>query len=157
MKLALDKKICAKVGEKLSYYIADSFVLYVKTLNYHWNMVGAGFFMYHKLLEEQYQELAEAVDLMAERIRMLDLKAPATMKEYLALTSLPEGKSNLSERKMIEELAKDNMFLVEHGSKVIAFCNDCEDEATADILIARIRAHDKNSWLLRSHLGLIKK
>lgn len=153
MKLALNKQIGNEIGKKLSYYLADSFILYTKTLNYHWNMHGPTFFMYHRLLEEQYKELAIAIDDMAERLRMLDQKAPATLKEYLNLTSLKEGQSSFSEKEMIKDLAQDNMFLVEQGSELIAFCNEKGDEGTADLLIERIRIHDKNSWLLRSHFS----
>jgi starvation-inducible DNA-binding protein len=136
---------------KLSHYLADSVVLYFKLLNYHWNMVGPEFFMYHKLLEEQYIDLAEAIDLIAERIRQLGPKAPASMQEFLDLTTMKEGKATKSQDQMIEELTQDHSNIVAHCKKLIEVFQDDGDEGTADILIERMRVHDKYAWLLRSH------
>lgn len=141
-----------EIAKKLSHFLADNFALYVKTLNYHWNMVGPEFFMYHKLLEEQYQELAEASDELAERIRMLGFQAPATMQDFLKLTCLKEGKAGLSQDKMIAELVKDHESMVSHAHGLIAFTDEKKDQGTSDLVIERLRFSDKAAWLLRSHL-----
>lgn len=135
----------------LSHFVADTAVLYVKTLNFHWNMVGPQFYMYHRLLEEQYKELAEALDELSERIRMLGGAAPGSMEEFLKLACLKESKSTLSQDTMIKELADSHESLIGHCHEVIAFSDSIGDQGTSDLLIERLRAHDKNAWLLRSH------
>src|ERR1700722_19813428 len=145
------------VVTQLSHFLADSFVLYVKTLNYHWNMVGTEFFMYHRLLEEQYGELAEASDSLAERIRQLGRPCPATMGEFLKLSSLKEGKSSNKQDVMVRELADDNALMEEILHKIIDFTDNALDQGTSDLLNERIRAHAKAGWLLRSHLTQKKR
>lgn len=142
-----------EIAKRLSHFLADNFVLYVKTLNFHWNMVGPEFFMYHKLLEEQYKELAEASDELAERIRMIGFQAPATMQEYLALTCLKEGKAKQTQDKMIADLVKDHESMVSHAHELIAFTDNAKDQGTSDLIIERLRFSDKAAWLLRSHLS----
>src|SRR5690349_8537607 len=105
MKRTLDDKTLDKINLKLAHFLADTFVLYTKTLNFHWNMVASEFFMYHKLLEEQYKGLAEALDELAERIRMLRGTAPGSMTEILKLACLKESTKHLSQEKMVHELA----------------------------------------------------
>lgn len=139
------------VAKRLSHYLADTALLYMKTLNYHWNMVGPEFFMYHKLLEGQYEELSEALDEIAERIRMLGPKAPATMKEYLELASLKEGKSTHTQDQMVHELIKDHESMVWSATQLISFSDEQEDAGTSDLIVKWLRFHDKNAWLLRSH------
>lgn len=138
--------------EVLASYTADTAVLYIKTLNFHWNMVGSEFFMYHRLLEEQYKELAEGLDELAERIRMLKGKAPGSMKEFLALSDLSEAEGTYSQKEMILELVHSNQWMVEQGKEIIQLSDSLKDPATSDLVIDRIRAHDKNAWLLKSHL-----
>lgn len=151
-KKSLSEKTMKDVCLKLGAFLADSFVLYTKTLNFHWNMEGPQFFMYHKLLEQEYEELAEANDEIAERIRMLGGKAPATLQEFLKLASLSEGKSTQSWEKMIQELVEDHETMVEKCHELIEFTNSVNDEGTSDLIVDRIRSHSKEAWLLRSHL-----
>ena len=139
------------VAKRLAHYLADTALLYMKTLNYHWNMVGPEFFMYHKLLEGQYGELSEALDEIAERIRMIGPKAPATMKEYLELTSLKEGKSTHTQDQMVQELVKDHEAMVWTATQLISLADEQEDQGTSDLIVRWLRFHDKNAWLLRSH------
>lgn len=141
------------VASALSHFLADTMVIYVKTLNFHWNMVGSEFFMYHKLLEEQYKALAEAGDELAERIRMLGKVAPATMEQWLQLASLKEAKGALSQEKMMRELTKDHETLLSHAHALIALSDKQGDQGTSDLIIERLRFHDKAAWLLRSHLS----
>lgn len=156
-KKTLDEKTIDQLTGKLAHFLADTFVLYVKTLNYHWNMVGPAFFMYHRLLEEQYKELAEASDTLAERIRQLGRICPATLGEYLKLTSLKEGKATTSQDGMIRELAEDHEKLEEALHQIIDFADNVLDQGTSDLFIDRIRAHSKAAWLLRSHFARKKR
>lgn len=141
------------ITRHLGHFLSDTFVLYVKTLNFHWNMVGREFFMYHKLLEEQYKELQEALDELAERIRMLGRKSPGSMKRFLGYAELKESHEELKAEQMIHELVDDHEKLVESGHKLINLTEEASDQGTADLLIKRIRSHAKQAWLLRSHLS----
>lgn len=145
----LNVNIC----KKLSHFLADSFVAYVQTLNFHWNMRGPEFFMYHKLLETQYKDLAEGIDELAERIRMLGGKAPGTLEAFLKLATLPETSKELSQKQMIEELAKSHKSLSERAHSLIQFTDEHQDPGTSDLLIERMRFHDMQRWLLHSHLA----
>jgi starvation-inducible DNA-binding protein len=152
MKKTLDDASIDQITSRLGHFLADTFVLYMKTLNFHWNMVGSEFFMYHRLLEEQYKKMAEAIDDLAERIRMLGRIAPASMGEFLKLACLKEAPSKLSMERMIHELVLDHEELVEHCHELIKFTDSVHDEGTSDLIIEQIRFHAKQAWLLRSHL-----
>ncbi len=108
--------------------------------------------MFHKLLQEQYENLAEASDEIAERIRMLQHTSPGSMGEFLKLSCLTESNTNLDDLQMIEELVSVHEKLVEHCRKIIEFTDSVEDYGTSDMLVTRMRDHDKQAWLLRSHL-----
>lgn len=148
----IDKKMLNEIIERLSCFTADTALIYFKTLNFHWNMVGPEFYMYHKLLEEQYEELAEGLDSLAERLRMLGAHAPASFAEYLALTSLKEPKGRLTQDKMVRELASDHLALVGIAHSLIDLCDEALDQGSSDLLIERLRFHDKAAWILDSHL-----
>lgn len=148
----LDNKTVDQITTKLAHFLSDTFVLYVKTLNFHWNMVGPEFFMYHHLLQKQYEELAEANDELAERIRMLGRSAPGSMQDFLQLSCLKESPANLHQNDMIQELVETHDTLIEHCHSLIKFTEEVLDQGTADLLIERIRSHSKQAWLLRSHL-----
>ncbi len=141
-----------QIAEKLSHFLSDTFVLYVKTLNFHWNMVGQEFYMYHRLLEKQYDELLEAADELAERIRMLGRTAPGSMKQFLNLCCLQESDAEKTAEQMVHELVEDHEAMVEHCHEIIKFTDKSQDQGTSDLLIERIRSHAKQAWLLRSHL-----
>ncbi len=151
-KKNLPEKTINQIAFKLGDFLADTFVLYVKTLNYHWNMTAANFYMYHKLLETQYQDLSEAADEIAERIRMLGRQAPATLASFLKLASLKEGASGVSQEKMIMDLAESHESMIEQSNMLIHFTTEAEDQGTADLIIKQIRFHEKQAWLLKSHL-----
>lgn len=148
----LTPQIIDQVAEKLAHFVADSFVLYVKTLNFHWNMVGREFFMFHRLLEEQYKELQEAIDEMAERLRQLGKEAPGSMKQFLELACLKESTGRLGLEQMVQELVDNHQQLIEHCHLLIAFTDKVLDQGTSDMLAQRIRSHAKQAWLLQSHL-----
>jgi len=141
-----------EIPKKLCHYLADGYVLYFKTLNFHWNMVGPQFYMYHKLLEDQYESLAKANDEIAERIRQLGSKSPGSMQEFLKLACMKESPNDLPMKEMIEALAQGHELMVKHGSDLVAFCDAHKDPGTSDMIVGRMRDHDKQVWLLRSHL-----
>ncbi|MCP5469185.1 MAG: DNA starvation/stationary phase protection protein [Chlamydiales bacterium] len=141
-----------EVIKKLSHFLADSYVLYIKTLNFHWNMTGSEFFMFHKLLQDQYEALAEASDDVAERIRQLGGKAPGSMAEFLKLACMKESLTDLSMTEMVRELVASHELMVKHAGEIIAYCDQNGDPGTSDMIVGRMRDHDKQAWLLRSHI-----
>lgn len=146
-----DKKVANRVA-KLSHFLADTTVLYFKTLNFHWNMVGEEFYMFHKLLEEQYKDLAVAMDDVAERIRQIGYPAPGSMAEMLKLAFLKENDKQLTQQQMIKTLAADHDDMVTQCHYLISFFDESEDPGSSDLIVDRLRAHDKIAWLLKSHL-----
>ncbi len=147
----LDAKIVDEIVSKLSTFLADHAVLYMKTLNFHWNMIGPHFFVFHRLLEEQYTELAISLDEIAEHIRSFDRLAPGSMQEFLQLARLKESPNTLSQDEMIYELIASNEMMSENCSELIAFADRCKAPATTDLLTQRLKIHEKAAWLLRSH------
>ena len=140
------------VIEALSHLLADSYTLYLKTHNYHWNVKGPMFNTLHTLFETQYTELALAVDEIAERIRALNAPAPGSYAAFSALTAIKEATDVPSATAMIEDLAADQATVVEAAKRVVAAGEAADDAATADLGVRRIDIHQKNSWMLRSHL-----
>ncbi|MBS4167430.1 DNA starvation/stationary phase protection protein [Parachlamydia sp. AcF125] len=139
------------ICKSLAQVLADTYILYVKTQNFHWNVVDPRFYSLHKMLEDQYAELAEALDEIAERMRMLNGKSPATMKKFLELGSLSEAEGGLSGDEMLQILINDHAALIKTVRKKIEEAQTLQDEGTADMLIQRLRAHEKNHWMLQSH------
>ncbi len=145
------KKMDAVI-ENLSRFLASTYVLYVKTQNFHWNVRGPRFHALHTLFEEQYRDLQDAVDTIAERIRALNHLSPGSMSEMLKLSQLSEAESSLTEDEMLSELAKDHETISRFLTEQIPLAQKEKDEGTADIYIERLRVHDKAAWMLRSHL-----
>ncbi len=142
-----------KTCEHLKPVLATSYSLLIKTHNYHWNVVGSDFPQYHELLEEQYNELFEAVDMIAERIRALQSKAPGSMAEFSALSKIPEGNKDASATDMMADLLDSHEKVIELLKEGVTISGDEGDDGTQDMLIERLRAHDKTAWMLRSILG----
>lgn len=140
------------VTEALKRVLADNYALYLKTQNYHWNVEGRHFKSLHVMFEEQYTALFAANDELAERIRQLGEKAPGTFAEFSKLTSIKEGNSELDENQMVKDLYVSNQQIVTTLKKAIAAAEKADDNATADMLVARIQAHDKAAWMLKSSL-----
>ncbi|MCA0402898.1 MAG: DNA starvation/stationary phase protection protein [Proteobacteria bacterium] len=136
------------VIKKLSVLMADTYALYLKTQNYHWHVTGPQFKSLHQLFEEQYLELAMAVDAVAERIRILGHKAPATFKEFESLKRLKDGNSSATANEMVTELANDHQTLVKDLNQAMALAEN--DEGTANLLADRIEAHEKTCWMLNA-------
>jgi len=143
-----------KIAAELSHLLADTYTLYLKSHNFHWNVTGPMFMSLHNLFEEQYTELAEAVDAIAERIRILGEKAPGTFREFLALTSLnTDDGTDLSSNQMVESLMQGHEQVVRTAKKVLSALEGANDEGTASLVGTRIETHEKAAWMLRSLLG----
>ncbi len=138
----------SEVANKLSVILADTYALYLKTQNYHWHVKGAQFKSLHELFEMQYQELAEAIDLLAERLIILGHKAPATFKAFEQLKTIKDGDSSLTATEMVSELAADHTNLVKDLNSAMKLVQANNDEATVTILADRIGAHEKARWML---------
>jgi len=142
-----------KVGEGLTHFLADTYVLYLKTQNFHWNVRGPHFHSLHLFFEELYKELAEAVDTIAERIRALHMLAPASFAQFLKLTSLEEETSTVAADEMLKQLLHDHQVISRNLSRLFEQAESAGDEGTVDLLTERMRAHEKTTWMLRSTLG----
>ncbi|HSV29086.1 MAG TPA: Dps family protein [Candidatus Omnitrophota bacterium] len=151
--IGIDEKTRKKIGEGLSRLLADTYTLYLKTHNFHWNVTGPLFNTLHLMFEQQYNELALAVDLVAERIRALGFPAPGTYKEFAKLTSLKEEDGVPSAEDMIRILVKDQEAVVRTARSIFPMVDDAHDEPTADLLTQRMQVHEKTAWMLRSLLG----
>lgn len=141
------------MADGLAHLLADTYILYVKTQNFHWNVTGAFFFSFHKMFEEQYDQLADAVDTIAERMRALKVIAPASLGEFLALTSLEEADGNHTADEMIGELLHDHEKLAQNITTLFGVAQYAGDEVTLDMLIQRKTEHEKTAWMLRSTLA----
>ena len=142
------------VAEALGHMLADSYTLYLKTHNYHWNVEGPMFSTLHTLFEEQYTKLATAVDDIAERISILGFRAPGSFKQYLELSKVSDSERNdLSAREMISELLKANETVVATAKNVLTRAQEADDEGTVGLLGERINYHEKTAWMLRSLLA----
>lgn len=152
-KKSLDKnEKTEKVAKLLRHLQADTYLLYIKTQNFHWNVKDPRFYSLHKLFESQYEELADAVDEIAERLRQLEYRSLGSMKEFLAHTSLKENSNQISGDEMILELTQDHRSISKTLSTFIKKTTELGDDGTADLFIRRIQVHDKAAWFLSSHL-----
>ena len=138
--------------EELCRLLADSYTLYLKTHNFHWNVTGPMFTTLHTLFETQYSELALAVDEIAERIRTLGAPAPGTYVEFAQLTAVKEAKGVPAAQQMVRLLTADQATVSAAAQRVVEASQAAGDEASADLGIRRLQVHQKNAWMLRSHL-----
>jgi starvation-inducible DNA-binding protein len=141
-----------EIAGRLSALLADSYSLYLKTHNYHWNVTGPLFNTLHTMFEEQYTELAVAVDDIAERIRALGIKAPGSYSEFSSLTSIPEANGEESAEDMIRALVDGQETVARTAREAFPAADAAADEPTADLLTQRMQIHEKNAWMLRSML-----
>lgn len=152
MKKTSTAKNGSNIIDGLSCLLADTYLLYLKTQNFHWNVTGPHFISLHHLFETQYEQLADAVDLLAERIRALQAPAPASFSEFLKLTSLEEADTGLSAEDMLSALLNDHETMAAACNRMIQAAEEEGDEVTVDMLIERKTEHDKTAWMLRSTL-----
>ena len=152
-KLGLSSKSRDTVTALLARLLADEHVLYVKTRNFHWNVTGLHFGSLHALFEKQYDELAETIDEVAERLRSLGGIAPGSMKEFLELARLGEQPgARLAAEKMIAALLSDHEAVIQTLRSDVEAAGKAGDEGTADFLTGLLEAHEKTAWMLRAHL-----
>ncbi len=141
-----------KIADGLSRLLADSYTLYLKTHNFHWNVTGPMFNTLHLMFEGQYTELATAVDEIAERIRALGFPAPGSYTQFAALASIKEAEGVPSAEEMIRQLAEDQETVVRTARSVFPVVDAANDEPSADLLTQRMQIHEKTAWMLRSML-----
>lgn len=139
------------VAGRLQIFLAESYALYLKTQNYHWNVTGKHFYGLHNMFEEQYTELAESIDEIAERVRALGEKAPGSFKRFNEMSELSEPISGSAED-MVADLTKSHEFIVRKAREFVDFAEENGDVGTADFLTARIEVHEKAAWMLKSTL-----
>ncbi|MBI4396782.1 MAG: DNA starvation/stationary phase protection protein [Elusimicrobia bacterium] len=140
-----------EITDSLSRLLADTYLLYLKTQNFHWNVTGPMFYSLHKLFEEQYKELAEAADPIAERIRALGAPAPGSFSEFRSLSTLQESPGgNMRDEDMVFSLLDGHRITIQTASQALSAADRDKDMVTVDLLSERIHAHEKAAWMLRS-------
>lgn len=137
----------------LSRLLADTYTLYLKTHNFHWNVTGPQFNTLHLMFETQYTELATAVDDIAERIRALGEPAPGSYAAFSRLSSIKEAEDVPSAEDMLRQLVQDHQTVVRTAREVFPMADDAHDEPTSGLLSDRMQVHEKTAWMLRSMLG----
>lgn len=150
--IVLEDQAAKQIVSELAVFLADTYLVYVKTQNFHWNVHDPRFFSLHEFFEDQYKSLANAIDEIAERIRMLDAKAPGSLSAFLELTRLQDARGNLSADEMLKQLLLDHQSIIQWIRPQIEQISSLGDEGTADLLIQRLRGHEKAAWMLRSQL-----
>ncbi|PSN18256.1 DNA starvation/stationary phase protection protein [filamentous cyanobacterium CCP5] len=140
------------IADGLSRLLADTYTLYLKTHNFHWNVTGPRFQSLHTMFEEQYNELALAVDELAERIRTLGYPAPGTYSEYAQLSSIEETSGVPDAEDMLRLLVEGNEAVVRTARSIIPIAEEATDEATIDMVVTRMEVHEKTAWMLRSSI-----
>jgi starvation-inducible DNA-binding protein len=141
-----------EIASGLSRVLADTYTLYLKTHNYHWNVTGRMFQTLHRMFEAQYGELALAVDALAERVRALGFPAPGTYRQFLALTSIGEEEGVPRAEDMIARLVEGHEACARTAREVFRVAEDAGDQPTCDLLTQRMHLHEKTAWMLRSLL-----
>jgi starvation-inducible DNA-binding protein len=150
--IGIDDATRAEIAEGLSRLLADSYTLYLKTHNYHWNVVGPMFNTLHLMFETQYNELALAVDQIAERIRALGEPAPGSYREFARLSSVTEDTDAPDANEMIRRLVEGQETVARTARMVFPIAERAADQPTADLLTQRMQVHEKTAWMLRSLL-----
>jgi len=140
------------VARGLKTLLADSYSLYLQTHNFHWNVTGPQFRELHLLFEEHYNELAVAVDDIAERIRTLGVAAPGTYKEFAALSNIEEVDGVPPAQEMVEILTASHEQVVRTCREVLKLAQAADDESSVALISDRMRIHEKTAWMLRSLL-----
>lgn len=140
------------IAAGLSQVLADTYTLYLKTHNFHWNVTGPMFQTLHLLFMDLYNEQWVAVDLVAERIRALGFPAPGTYSEFAALTSIKESKGVPKAKDMLRELVAGQEAVARTARAVFPIAAQSNDQPTCDLLTQRMQIHEKNAWMLRSLL-----
>jgi starvation-inducible DNA-binding protein len=152
VKIGLSKTVLREVCESLQDYLANTYALYLKTQNFHWNVVGPEFFSLHLLFEKNYKELSEGVDEIAERIVSLGFHVDATFSEFEKRSTIKEVKKMIPAQRMIKELVEGHESLSSMGRPLVSRFQVLHDDASSDMIIKFLAFHEKAAWMLRSHL-----
>jgi len=152
VNIGISDKERKAIAEGLGRVLADTYTLYLKTHNFHWNVTGPMFQTLHLMFMTQYTEMWNAVDLIAERIRALGFPAPGSYREFAALTRIPDSSGSLSAEEMIQQLVDGQETVVRTAREVLPLAEQAGDQPTVDLLSARMALHEKNAWMLRSLL-----
>ncbi|HUQ31464.1 MAG TPA: Dps family protein [Pyrinomonadaceae bacterium] len=153
INIGIEEKDRTEIAEGLSKLLADTFTLYLKTHNFHWNVTGPMFRTLHVMFEEQYNELWTAVDLLAERMRALGVFAPATYKQFTRLTSIKEEDGIPPAMEMVRLLVEGHELAARTARTAFTVAEEASDAPTADLLTERMQVHEKTAWMLRSLLA----
>ena len=148
----IDSASAFKCATSLGHVLADCYQLFIKTQGVHWNVAGPSFYGIHKLTQDQYDDLYLAIDIIAERIRALGHKAPASYLTYGALSVIDDNDRPQTAGDMIAMLVRDNGLLCSTLRKAIDTANGCNDVVTADLLTSRLAKHEQNGWMLQMHV-----
>lgn len=149
VKTGLEREDCKGLAELLEKALADTYVLYAKTQGVHWNIIGPMFYGVHKLTEEQYRDMAESIDEIAERIRALGYLAPTKLSHLIQIADVQEV-SDVNSTLMVEMLAKDHQRVATSLREAVQKADKLDDVFTADLLTARIGKHEQYAWMLRA-------
>ena len=152
INIGISEKDRKKVADGLSRMLADTYTLYLKTHNFHWNVTGPMFQTLHLMFMTQYNESWMAVDLVAERIRALGFPAPGSYAQFAALTSIKDSEGVPKATDMIRQLVEGQEAVVRTAREVLPIAEKAGDQPTVDLLSARMEVHEKNAWMLRSLL-----
>lgn len=147
--IGINKKNREKVAEGLKILLADSYTLYLQTHNFHWNVTGPQFRDLHLMFEEQYTELAVAVDDIAERIRTLGVSAPGTYKAFAELSTIQEVEGVPDAQEMTRTLMQNHELVVKTCRDVLKLAEEADDESSLALVSDRMRIHEKTAWMLR--------
>jgi starvation-inducible DNA-binding protein len=153
INIGIDEKNREEISQGLSRLLADTFTLYLKTHNFHWNVTGPMFQTLHVMFEEQYNELWTATDLVAERIRSLGFPAPGTFGEFTSLSTVKETDGAPEATEMIRLLVEGHETAARTAREVFTTADEANDQPTADLLTERMQQHEKTAWMLRSLLA----
>jgi len=151
--IGIEEEARKEIAEGLAAVLADTYTLYLKTHGYHWNVTGPNFPSLHVMFEQQYMDLRDAADEIAERIRALGSFAPASYAELTRLSSIPDEEGVPTAEEMVRRLADGHQTLVRSARPLIAKADAVDDVATADLVTQRIQIHEKTAWMLRSLEG----
>lgn len=150
VNIGIDDTARKDLSGHLGHLLADTYTLYLKTQNYHWNVTGPMFRSLHLMFEEEYIELRDAVDEIAERIRALGYPAPGSFAEFSAVTTIPEGDASAEAMDMVRQLAEGHETAARTARSVVDAAEAAGDVATADLATVRIETHEKTAWMLRA-------
>lgn len=153
IEIGIEEKNRREIVGGLSKLLADSYILYLKTHNFHWNVEGPMFNTLHLMFMDQYTELWNALDSIAERIRALGSYAPGSYKKYAQLSSIPEAEEEVPAKEMIKQLLTGHEAVIKTARAVVPAAENGNDESTLDLLTQRLQIHEKTAWMLRSLLS----